>query len=134
MNSLQQAVAARRAAETGVGPMSHAPNSAARTLRIESGGCECWLLAWTQFVSAHYEQAAGGERLILRFSEYEVAVLGHRLARLVSEVAALRLECLRAELRPEAAAAKGSDPVVTRVEVRALSRPERSGENPKSYQ
>jgi hypothetical protein len=120
--SLQKALDTRRAAEAMAGPASRSAESAARTLQIESGGCVCWLLAWSQFVSARYEDKSGSEELVLRFAENEVVVQGKRLARLLPDVAALRLECLRAQLRPEMAASDGPEPVVASLQVRALSR------------
>lgn len=128
MNSLQQAVAARRAVENGASAAAVPQDAAPRTLRVEPKGAECWLLAWSQFVSAQHTSVAGGETLVLRFSEHEVAISGHRLSRLLPEIAELHLDCLRCDLRPEAAAAKATpEPVIAQITVRPLSRAEPYG-------
>lgn len=120
MSSLREMVAARRAPETGT---TAPPPSAAcqgRTLEIEPGGSERWLLPWSQFVSARYRENNRQEELTLRFAAYDVLVHGRRLVRLWDEIGAMVLPCLRTAPEAALAAHHGSDAVISRIEVRAL--------------
>lgn len=127
MMTLKQSIAAQEAAEAALAAPSHSSRAKADTLQIESGGSRFWVLPWSQFVGLDYEEKAGGEELVLRFTGYEVVVQGRRLARLRPDVVAGRLELLRSQPHPEMAALKGSDPVVARIRVLVLGRPGPAG-------
>jgi hypothetical protein len=123
MSSLREIVSAQRVAESTAAAAISLPASGGRTLQIEPGGCERWILAWSQFISAHYDERAGREELTLKFAEYEVVVKGRRLARLFADVAAMRLECIRGQPQSDLAALGGPGPVVSGIQIRALSKP-----------
>ena len=118
MMTLRKALAAQEAAEAAIAPPSHLSRPAvAHTLEIEPGGCEFWVLPWSQFTGAHYVEKGGREELILRFTEYEVQLQGRRLAKLRTEMAAGRLELLRSQPHADMTALKGSEPVISCVRV-----------------
>ena len=127
MITLKQSLAAQEAAEATLAASSrsapsHSLRPVADKLQIEGSGTRFWVLPWSQFVGLDYEEKAGGEELVLRFTGYEVVVRGWRLARLRPEVVAGRLELLRTQPHAEMAALKGSDPVVSRIRVFVLGR------------
>ena len=116
--TLKKVLAEKEAAEAAVAPPSHSSRpSVAHTLEVEPGGCEFWILPWSQFVGAHYHEKAGCEELILRFTEYEVRLQGRRLARLRPELTTGRLELLRSQPHADMTALKGSEPVISCVRV-----------------
>jgi hypothetical protein len=123
MSSLREIVSAQRVAEPTFAATASQPASGGRTLQIEPGGCERWILAWSQFISAHYDEQAGREEFSLKFAEYEVVVKGRRLTRLFADVAAMRLESIRGQPQSDLAALSGSGPVVSEITIRALGRP-----------
>jgi hypothetical protein len=132
MSSLREIVAAQQPAGPVLAAPSCQPNSGGRTLQIEPGGCERWLLAWSQFISAHYNERAGREELILWFAEYEVVVHGRRLARLFADVAAMQVECIRGQPQADLAALNGSASAITEIQIHALSKPRRPPGDPES--
>jgi len=129
MSSLKEAIAARRTTESAINASSFAADAVPRPfLQIEPGACERWLLAWSQFISARYDERAGQEELILQFAEHEVIVHGRRLARLFADTKSTCLSCIRQQPQPDMAAVSDGEPVVTAVQIHALSRSGRTPE------
>jgi hypothetical protein len=126
MNSLQEAMAAHRAAEGAAVASSHLSNCEVRTLRVEPGGCRCLFLHWSQFIRADYDEKDGNEELVIQFAEDEIVVEGKRLARLFPEVLIARVESLRITPKADLAALKGGDSVIARIQVRARTKPGQS--------
>ena len=101
----------------------HSTDASVPALSIQAESGELWVLPWSHFVSARHTADGNGERLALLFANHEVELHGARLASLVPEIAAFRLDSLRslpAKYEPQGDA---SEPFIERLSVRLIGAP-----------
>ncbi|MDE3084382.1 MAG: hypothetical protein KGJ37_04065 [Verrucomicrobiota bacterium] len=98
-----------------------AAKDAARALQIRTLSGESWVLPWGHFVSAQHGEADGCEQLALLFTHHEVTLRGVRLAGLLPEIAASRLESVCELPEKFQRQADNAEPFISRLFVRALN-------------
>ena len=95
MSTLKTLLSERRAAEFPAGAHTTAAVAQSSSVLVFKWNNQSWVLPWSYFLGAHHEVVESGEQLTLSFSLCEVVVTGKRLALLLPDIAAYRLESLR---------------------------------------
>ena len=131
MSSLQDALRARRGLDPRAFNLRAATDTTPRTLAVVSCAQRSWHFPWSCLTCFEYDGSGATEALRLFFGEQEVVIEGMRLALLLPEISALRLESIH-EVPPGAEHAVAENaPLIRKVTV--LQRGERSaGQPPRS--
>ena len=132
MSTLKESLTHRRTGEPPSDGRCHSTDASAPALSIQAESGELWVLPWSHFVSARHTADGNGERLALLFANHEVDLHGARLASLVPEIAAFRLDSLRslpAKYEPQGDA---TEPFIERLSVRLIGAPPQAETAPSS--
>jgi hypothetical protein len=122
MSSLQQALKDRRAETTvETAGLCVAVGASAPALVVNLFSGKRWAFPWNYFVCVEYAKDATGDRLVLRFTHYEILVEGRHLVGLVDDVAMQRVEHLRELPERFAAETNRGEPFIGRIQVRPVA-------------
>lgn len=94
MSTLKTLLSERRAAELPTGAHTTAAVAQSPAVLVFKWTGQSWVLPWSYFLGAHHEVVESDEQLTLSFSLCEVVLTGKRLALLLPDIAAYRLESL----------------------------------------
>ncbi|MEO6002303.1 MAG: hypothetical protein ABIZ04_21240 [Opitutus sp.] len=121
MSSLQQALKDRRAETTvETAPLCVAVGASTPALVVNLFSGKRWAFPWSYFVCVEYEKDAAVDRLIIRFTHYEILLEGRHLVGLVDDVAMQRVEHLRELPERFAAGTSTGEPFIDRIQVRPV--------------
>ncbi len=119
MSALQQILDRGRAESGHTSPLCHSLEAHATALVVVLSATETWLLPWHHLSAARLFISDARDELRLTFTDYEVTLLGRRLAVLGELIATGRLGAVRAA---PARYAKSTDtePFIESLRLRAL--------------
>jgi hypothetical protein len=118
MNSLQQSIERRRAAEPA--HLSCVDVSAQPTVVLSKWQSQSWVFPWSHFQNALLSDSGDDEQLVLTFTHHRVTISGQNLRSLSEEVAAFRLSQIRDFPAQYRARVATDAPFVRRIEVEAV--------------
>jgi hypothetical protein len=121
MNQLREAVLQYKSANPAPVSACFVAKASVPGVQIHLLSGESWVLPWGNFESARYLIASGSDHLLLSFARYEALLQGVRLAPLLPDIAAYRLESVY-ELPVKLLSQADKDrPFISRLTVRSLA-------------
>ncbi len=84
-----------------------------------------WLLPWSRFDMATFENEEESERIEIFFSHHRVVIVGTNLKDTMDDIRAFQIRCLRNVPENLRAAVDPEEPLIEKLEVRPLNEPKK---------